>query len=545
MKKNGGGERRDTKMAFRINTNVASLSATLNAQSNQKDLSNSISRLSSGLRIQSAADDASGMYIADSLKSQSNSLYQAIRNGNDAIGIVQTADKAMDEQIKIIDTIRVKAIQAANDSQNVESRRAIQSDISRLLDELDNITNTTSFNGQKLLNGNFINKQFQIGAYSNETVKLSIENTHSKAIGHTHFLATSSLVFKDKDFEKTNFKMKLDAVPGFLEGIEFEPISGKEILNDGLGVIVDKINAYSDKTGVKAKVKNEFLSSALMFGTKFFQNSIQSLKINGELIGTNIKFETGDPDNVLIDAINAKSDTTGVKASNIGGRLSMIAEGGKPIHIEVGSKDDAQAMGISLGNNQNDTSVLILGQLYLESNNGLPPTLDLVETTNTIKGAEVGGLNAQKVDPQNIIGSQTAEKVSLSLNDIIRKNIDEHTLKAIGGFDLKNPTILELPGGVNTNLGAQTLMDITLNALRDLDRLRSDLGSTQNQLVTTINNITVTQVNIKAAESQIRDVDFAEESANFSKFNILAQSGNYAISQANMLNKDIIDRLLR
>lgn len=111
-------------MAFRINTNVASLSATLNAQSNQKDLSNSISRLSSGLRIQSAADDASGMYIADSLKSQSNSLYQAIRNGNDAIGIVQTADKAMDEQIKIIDTIRVKAIQAANDSQNVESRRA-------------------------------------------------------------------------------------------------------------------------------------------------------------------------------------------------------------------------------------------------------------------------------------------------------------------------------------------------------------------------------------------------------------------------------------
>ncbi|CUU90340.1 flagellin B [Campylobacter hyointestinalis subsp. hyointestinalis] len=133
-------------MAFRINTNIASLSATLNAQSNQKDLSNSISRLSSGLRIQNVADDASGMYIADSLRSQSNSLYQAIRNGNDAIGIVQTADKAMDEQIKIIDTIRVKAIQATNDSQNVESRRAIQSDISRLLDELDNITNTTSFN---------------------------------------------------------------------------------------------------------------------------------------------------------------------------------------------------------------------------------------------------------------------------------------------------------------------------------------------------------------------------------------------------------------
>lgn len=536
----GGG---DTKVAFRINTNVASLVATMNLQSNQKELTNSLSRLSSGLRIQSAADDASGMSIADSLRSQSNSLYQAVKNGNDAIGIVQTADKAMDEQIKIIDTIRVKAIQAANDSQNTESRRAIQSDITRLLDELDNISNTTSFNGQNLLNGNFSNKNFQVGAYSNETVKLSIGNTNSKAIGHKNFLATTSLVFKDTDFEKAKFDMRLDAVPNFLNGIQFEPIYGDEILKDGLGAIADKINAYSDKTEIKAKVKNEFVSSATMFGTRFFKDSVSSLKINGTLIGTNIKFVRGDPDNVLIDAINAQKDTTGVSASNIGGRLSMVAEGGKPIHIELGSKEDAQAMGISLGNNANDKSVLILGQLYIESD-GFWPTISLADTTNTIKGAEVGGLNAKQVDPKNIIGSQTAEKVSLSLNDIIRNKFDEHTLKALGGIDLKNPTILELPGGVNTNLGAQTLMDIALNALKDLDKLRSSLGSAQNQLVATINNITVTQVNIKAAESQIRDVDFAIESANFSKLNILVQSGSYALSQANRINKEIIDRLL-
>ncbi|MCI5539008.1 MAG: flagellin B, partial [Campylobacter lanienae] len=123
-------------MSFRINTNIAAMNAHANSQITDRALSSSLGRLSSGLRIQTAADDASGLVIADSLKSQANSLGQAIANGNDAIGIVQTADKAMDEQIKILDTIKTKAIQAAQDGQNSDSRRALQNDISRLLEEL-------------------------------------------------------------------------------------------------------------------------------------------------------------------------------------------------------------------------------------------------------------------------------------------------------------------------------------------------------------------------------------------------------------------------
>ena len=142
-------------MSFRINTNIAAMNAHANSQITDRELTSSLGRLSSGLRIQTAADDASGLVIADSLKSQASSLGQAISNGNDAIGIVQTADKAMDEQIKILDTIKTKAIQAAQDGQNADSRRALQNDISRLLEELDMIATTTSFNGQQLLNGNF------------------------------------------------------------------------------------------------------------------------------------------------------------------------------------------------------------------------------------------------------------------------------------------------------------------------------------------------------------------------------------------------------
>ena len=185
-------------MSFRINTNIAAMNAHANSLITDRELTSSLGRLSSGLRIQTAADDASGLVIADSLKSQANSLGQAIANGNDAIGIVQTADKAMDEQIKILDTIKTKAIQAAQDGQNADSRRALQNDISRLLEELDMIATTTSFNGQQLLNGNFSNKNFQIGAYSNETAKVSIGATNSNTIGHTRFETMNNTIISDR-----------------------------------------------------------------------------------------------------------------------------------------------------------------------------------------------------------------------------------------------------------------------------------------------------------------------------------------------------------
>ncbi|MDO9056437.1 MAG: flagellin, partial [Sulfuricurvum sp.] len=152
-------------MGFRINTNIAAMNAHTNSTVNNRSLDDSLSKLSSGLRINKAADDASGMVIADSLRTQANSLGQAISNANDGIGIIQVADKAMDEQLKILDTIKTKAIQAGSDSQSTSSRTAIQKDVNRLLEQLDNIAKTTAFNGTQLLSGNFSNKEFQVGAY--------------------------------------------------------------------------------------------------------------------------------------------------------------------------------------------------------------------------------------------------------------------------------------------------------------------------------------------------------------------------------------------
>ena len=138
-------------MGFRINTNIGAMNAHRLGIQNNRSLDTSLERLSSGLRINKAADDSSGLAIADSLRSQSSSLGQAINNANDAMGIIQTADKAMDEQVKILDTIKMKSIQAASDNQSNASRDAIQKDVNRLLEQLDNIAHTTSFNGRNLL----------------------------------------------------------------------------------------------------------------------------------------------------------------------------------------------------------------------------------------------------------------------------------------------------------------------------------------------------------------------------------------------------------
>jgi flagellin len=180
-------------MGFRINTNIAAMNAHQNGTITNRAMDSSLQKLSSGLRINSAKDDASGMSIADSLRSQAQTLGQAIRNANDGLSILQIADKAMDEQIKILDTIKVKATQSAQDGQSAQSRAALQDDITRLMQELDNIAMTTSYNGLALLSGQFTNKEFQIGAFSNQVIKASIDPTSSDKIGNTRF-ETSAVI---------------------------------------------------------------------------------------------------------------------------------------------------------------------------------------------------------------------------------------------------------------------------------------------------------------------------------------------------------------
>ena len=401
-------------MGFRINTNVAAMNAHRNSLQTNLGLDKSLTALSSGLRINKAADDASGMAIANSLRQQAQGLGQAINNANDGIGVTQTADGALDEYTKIIDTVRTKAIQAASDGQTLDSRKKIQADIDRLLEEAQNIATTTSFNGQTLLNGAYQNKSFHIGAYAGESVKLSISDTQTSKVGEFAFVATTV--------------------------------------------------GYGDTSATSAA------------GTSTLSVTITNADGSTDTVTASISVASGSNDaysiaQAQVDAFNAKAQTNGADV-----RASLF-------ELDASTADDPQ-YGIRLDSSGDLSSISIS------------------ESVNDGKSTAISATAAAGLDN------------NLSKIDVTTRSSAE---KAIITADY---------------------------ALKDVDNTRSDIGSVQNQLESTIRNISVTQVNVTAAESQIRDVDFAAESANFSKLNILAQSGSYAMSQANAVQQNVL-RLLQ
>ena len=388
-------------MGFRINTNVSAMNAHMYSVNNNNKLDKSLASLSSGLRINNAADDASGMAIANQLGSQASGLGQAINNANDGINVAQTADGALGEYENILNTINTKAIQAASDGQNADSRAAIQSDIDKLLEEAQNIASTTSFNGQTLLNGGFQNKSFHVGAYSGETVNISIGDTQVAAVG-------------------------------------------KFALDDGttaIGASTATVTLAVSVAGVAV-----------------------SITVTGNAGNTSLQNAQA-----VVDAFNAAAQ----QAAGTGGSTVPIG-----IHASV------------------------------------------IETT-----AGTG-------------------HYSVRLD-----SAKDFTVNTTGGTGLEASATANLDNALSTidvtdKAGAEKAIVIAGYALKDVDKTRSSIGSVQNQLESTVRNISVTQVNVTAAESSIRDVDFAQESADFNKYNILAQSGSYAMSQANSVQQNVL-RLLQ
>ncbi|EKS1694133.1 flagellin A [Campylobacter coli] len=572
-------------MGFRINTNVAALNAKANADLNSKSLDASLSRLSSGLRINSAADDASGMAIADSLRSQANTLGQAISNGNDALGILQTADKAMDEQLKILDTIKTKATQAAQDGQSLKTRTMLQADINRLMEELDNIANTTSFNGKQLLSGNFINQEFQIGASSNQTVKATIGATQSSKIGLTRF-ETGGRISSSGEVQFT-----LKNYNG-IDDFQFQKVVISTSVGTGLGALADEINKNADKTGVRATFTVETRGmAAVRAGT-----TSDTFAINGVKIGK-VAYEDGDANGALVSAINSVKDTTGVEASidangqllltsregrgikiegSIGGgafinkdmmenygRLSLVKNDGKDISISgtglsftgFGASNFISQVSVSLRESKGQLDANTADAMGFGSANkgiilyGYSSVSAYMSSAgsgfSSGSGFSVGSNKNYSTGFANAIAISATSQLSAVYNVSAGSgfssgsNLSQFATMKTTAFGVKDET-----AGVTTLKGAMAVMDIAETAITNLDQIRADIGSVQNQVTSTINNITVTQVNVKAAESQIRDVDFAAESANYSKANILAQSGSYAMAQANSVQQNVL-RLLQ
>lgn len=579
-------------MSLKINTNIGALRAHNNLNNNSISLDASLERLSSGLRINAAKDDASGLAIADQLKTQASSLGQAIDNANDAMSILLVADKAMEEQVNILDKIKTKATQAAQDGQSTKTRNMLQADINRLMEELDNIANSTSFNGKQLLSGGYINQEYQIGDRSNTTIKTSIGPTMSSKIGVTRFetganitaSSLASMVIKDYNG---------------VEDFKFAEVAISYSVGTGLGALTEEINRVSDRTGVRATYTVQTYG---IYEIKAGSTG-RDFSINGVIIGQ-VEYQDADKNGQLIAAINSVKDTTGVEAardafgklvltSNDGrgiviegdigvgsgivanqktnfGRLSLVKNGGQDIAISgtgnfgFMSTSFISQQSISLrdtkgrieGNNADALGFFAYpgGSKYIIIHSAATTLSDWMSQAGSGFSAGSGysigsghNYSAHLADKFIIISSWDA--ASHAYNTSAGSGFSSGSGKSqfapmkISAGSVAGLNIIDRTAGVTTLTGAMAVMDVAETAILNLDQTRADIGSAQQQIQSTLNNITVTQVNVKSAESTIRDVDFAAESANFSKYNILAQSGSYAMAQANASQQYVLQLL--
>ncbi|MGQ9499139.1 MAG: flagellin N-terminal helical domain-containing protein [Dissulfurimicrobium sp.] len=312
-------------MSLSINTNMAALYAHNSLKKTSESVQQSLERLSTGLRINKSADDAAGMSISNVMKNQAMSLGQAIRNANDGISIVQIADGALDEAVSIINTIKTKAAQAAEDGQTLTSRIAIQSDIDKLRAELDTIARTTSFNGMKLLTGNFANKKFQIGAYTGQTIDMNIGSAESNKIGH---VVTGNLTLTNASGGTVQLSIysNLQNTNININSVNLQYNNSAE---NGMGALANAINKVSDATGVTAQaIVKSTSKNAVAAGT-----TGADFSINGVTIGA-VTVQANDVDGSLVNAINSKTAQTGVVASVDGaGMLTLTSTDGRAIKV--------------------------------------------------------------------------------------------------------------------------------------------------------------------------------------------------------------------
>jgi len=376
---------------LKLITNVRALNNLASSNLHSKALDASLQRLSSGLKINSAFDDASGLSISNSLNSSANTLAQSIKNASDATGLLSIADKAMDEQSKILDTIKTKATAAAQDGQSTKTRKMLLADIAKLLEEFDHIANTTSYNSLSLLNGSFSNKVFQVGTNANTTIKTSIQSTHSNKISTTHFMTSSAIGFGNFD-EALKLKITNSATQK-----EYIISSKLDNSSKGLGEIAEEINKISDLTGLKAFAQNQYIGINTIKAGRLDNN----FTINGVSFGE-IQVKDNDSDGSLVATINALKHTSGVEAHTENGRLILTS---------------LQAGGIVLGGMDDKTRAI----LNMSSNSAIVaesfPAGGFGQNGLTLNGIGVGASNNKEEAVKNINAVEDQSGVYAFLKD--------------------------------------------------------------------------------------------------------------------------------
>ena len=466
-------------MALSVITNTTSLNAQRNLSKSGEGLATSMQRLSSGMRINSAKDDAAGMQIANRMTSQINGLGVAQRNANDGILMAQTAEGAMQSSTDILQRMRELALQSANGSNSDGDREALQKEVSQLQTELTRIADTTSFGNTKLLDGSFGSKNFQVGANANETISLSLSSIKASDIGNNS-MTLAGAVGLGAATAGAGDATGGNGVTGANATLSLNGTAIATPADDATAAdIADAVNAISSSTGVTADATTTATLSAIGTGNLSFD-------LNGTTVTANTASATDLEE--LTAAINNVTGDTGIVAENNGSTITLTDQSGKDIDIEGATdsmtiKGASQTTAITIDETTTADSTVVAGTVKLSSNTSFSVTAG---------GAEIGGT-----------GSSSLAKIS---------TVD-----------------------IGTSSGAQSALDAIDGALAQIDDQRAGLGAIQNRFTHTINNLSNIQENVSASRSRIQDTDFAAETAQMTKNQILQQAGTSILAQANQL----------
>ncbi|MDP3977604.1 MAG: flagellin [Pseudomonas sp.] len=497
-------------MALTVNTNVASLNTQRNLNASSNALSTSLQRLSTGSRINSAKDDAAGLQISNRLTSQVNGLGVAVRNANDGISLSQTAEGALQQSTNILQRMRDLSLQSANGSNSTTERQALNQEVGQLKEELNRIAETTTFGGQKLLNGEFGSKQFQVGANANETIAVQINSASARDIGANRADLAGSAV----GVVAAGTTAPVAGIGGTATLTITGPSGSATTANIGLGsaaAAASAVNLTSGTTGVSADARTGVEISGLSHAGN------TSFTLTGDTSGGAVAINAviADPTNLsdLAAAINAQSSKTGVTATltSNNSKIELINEKGDDVIIEGFVNDGDAASQVDLKAIDYDGVV------------GSGATL--------VTGA---GNDSARVSGNIRLDSSGAFQVTSA-------GANAATVAAAG----TNISTLAQVADVNisTANGAQSAISVIDAAIAGIDKNRASLGATQNRFENTITNLQSISENVSAARGRIQDTDFAVETANLSKNQILQQAGTAILAQANQLPQAVLSLL--
>lgn len=511
-----------------INSNISSLNTQRKLAGTANGLSTTMERLSSGLRINSAKDDAAGLSISDRMTAQINGLNQARRNANDGISVAQTAEGAMQTSTDILQRIRVLSVQSANDTNSVADRKALQSEVSQLLAEFDRVATTTQFNGLNLLDGSFAKTQFQVGANANQTITFGVRSAkttdmYSFGLGGDVTLSTAnsmvaaSAAYTDGSTSGGNRLAQQDLT------IKSKGVSSPATVN-----LQARMSAKDVAAAVNAQQNNSggVTASAETYAFLGMTNSTGAMALDFKLNGVGIQAYSSNANqdmDGLVTAINDQSAFTGVVAQKVDDPLSA---GTYRVQLYAADGRDIAVTQMSVGSGSGGVTASSVTLQGAYDNNGV------ITTVGSAAALQANGTGGSR---NSVVGG----RVKFSADSAY--TIQHGAAGSTGGLfgAISSSTFAGSKSGsldtvdITTVSGANKALGIVDAALSRISSERAKLGALQNRFQMTVENLQTSAENLSASRSRIRDADFAEETSNLSRWQVLQQAGTAMLSQAN------------